>query len=498
MGQVVLADEINRATPRTQSALLEAMQERQVTVDGCHASAAAPLPGAGDAEPDRAGGHLPAAGGAARPLPAAGEASATRRRRKRTRSWSASALADPLLGLQARSPRPRRCWRRRQARRAIRVERSVREYIDRHRQPPRASTPRSRWAPARAPRLGIYQACPGLGGHRRARLRPAGRCQAHGAGRAHPPPDDRPPGAAARPAARRAGGGHHRAGAGSRRGVGWSAVLDPIGRSCWRCWATSWRSAPLLLLAGLLAIGYAIAGRAEPRFAGRSMRLHPPVVRPGAPSPASRLPATLQVENRRRLPLIWLTTTDRWPNAVVPEDSRDLAPSHILRTNSSSDAGSALRGRLGLRREYTFPTRRRRGIYTLGPAQRAAWIPFALFHAVGEVAAAERLVVYPPLRTLPELGVRSEDPFGIAPGAAALVRRPEPADGHARLRAGRRLPGYPLAGHGPHRAACRRVSTSPSPARTWSCVSTPPRTIATGKATTRSAPKRWWRSRPRW
>src|SRR5205814_6041818 len=31
---VVLFDEINRATPRTQSALLEAMQERQVSVDG--------------------------------------------------------------------------------------------------------------------------------------------------------------------------------------------------------------------------------------------------------------------------------------------------------------------------------------------------------------------------------------------------------------------------------------------------------------------------------
>jgi MoxR-like ATPase len=31
---VLLADEINRATPRTQSALLEAMQEQQVTVDG--------------------------------------------------------------------------------------------------------------------------------------------------------------------------------------------------------------------------------------------------------------------------------------------------------------------------------------------------------------------------------------------------------------------------------------------------------------------------------
>ena len=32
--QIVLADEINRATPRTQSALLEAMQERQATIDG--------------------------------------------------------------------------------------------------------------------------------------------------------------------------------------------------------------------------------------------------------------------------------------------------------------------------------------------------------------------------------------------------------------------------------------------------------------------------------
>ncbi|MHC4411041.1 MAG: AAA family ATPase, partial [Planctomycetota bacterium] len=33
-GQVVLADEINRATPKTQSALLEAMQESAVTVSG--------------------------------------------------------------------------------------------------------------------------------------------------------------------------------------------------------------------------------------------------------------------------------------------------------------------------------------------------------------------------------------------------------------------------------------------------------------------------------
>lgn len=34
MAQIILADEINRATPKTQSALLESMDERQITVDG--------------------------------------------------------------------------------------------------------------------------------------------------------------------------------------------------------------------------------------------------------------------------------------------------------------------------------------------------------------------------------------------------------------------------------------------------------------------------------
>ena len=33
-GQIILADEINRATPKTQSAMLEAMQERSVTSGG--------------------------------------------------------------------------------------------------------------------------------------------------------------------------------------------------------------------------------------------------------------------------------------------------------------------------------------------------------------------------------------------------------------------------------------------------------------------------------
>ena len=43
ISQIVLADEINRATPKTQSALLEAMEERQVTVEGVTRSVPRPF-----------------------------------------------------------------------------------------------------------------------------------------------------------------------------------------------------------------------------------------------------------------------------------------------------------------------------------------------------------------------------------------------------------------------------------------------------------------------
>ena len=65
---LVLADEINRATPKTQSAILEAMQEHSVTIGGTTPRPARPVLGPGDAEPDRDGRDLSAPGGAGRPL----------------------------------------------------------------------------------------------------------------------------------------------------------------------------------------------------------------------------------------------------------------------------------------------------------------------------------------------------------------------------------------------------------------------------------------------
>ncbi len=68
---VVLADEINRASPKTQASLLESMEEGQVTIDNVAHLIAAAVHDHGDAEPDRVRGHLSAAGGPARPVPAA-------------------------------------------------------------------------------------------------------------------------------------------------------------------------------------------------------------------------------------------------------------------------------------------------------------------------------------------------------------------------------------------------------------------------------------------
>ena len=66
---LLLADEINRATPKTQSALLEAMQEAQVTVEGQSCPLPQPFLVIATQNPDRAGGHLSAARGPARSVP---------------------------------------------------------------------------------------------------------------------------------------------------------------------------------------------------------------------------------------------------------------------------------------------------------------------------------------------------------------------------------------------------------------------------------------------
>ena len=66
--QLVLADEINRASPKAQSALLEAMEERQVTLDGQSMPLPEPFFVIATQNPQEQVGTFPAARIAARPL----------------------------------------------------------------------------------------------------------------------------------------------------------------------------------------------------------------------------------------------------------------------------------------------------------------------------------------------------------------------------------------------------------------------------------------------
>ena len=68
---VILADELNRTTPRTQAALLESMQEGQVTVEGVTHRLPRPMMVIGEPVAVRWAGNLPADRGAERPFPAA-------------------------------------------------------------------------------------------------------------------------------------------------------------------------------------------------------------------------------------------------------------------------------------------------------------------------------------------------------------------------------------------------------------------------------------------
>ena len=66
--QLLLADEINRTPPKTQAALLQAMNERVVTIDGKDYRAGGRLHGGRDPKSDRTARHLSVARSAARPV----------------------------------------------------------------------------------------------------------------------------------------------------------------------------------------------------------------------------------------------------------------------------------------------------------------------------------------------------------------------------------------------------------------------------------------------
>ncbi len=127
MSQVILADEINRATPRTQSALLEAMQERQVTVDGVTRPTPRPFLVMATQNPVELEGTFPLPEAqidrfilrVAIGYPSESEESAILERFR---------LSDPLPELQAVTT-PEEISELQLARRQVKVEDTVRDYV---------------------------------------------------------------------------------------------------------------------------------------------------------------------------------------------------------------------------------------------------------------------------------------------------------------------------------------------------------------------------------
>ncbi|MBN2556516.1 MAG: DUF58 domain-containing protein [Anaerolineales bacterium] len=138
--------------------------------------------------------------------------------------------------------------------------------------------------------------------------------------------------------------------------------------------------------------------------------------------PGETLDVTVEVENRKLLPLSWLRVEDPWPHAVGPEDESVLAPSHIpdmgLLTNVFS-----LRWFERARRRYKLVLRKR-GMYKLGPPRLQSGDLFGIYEDTRVTDSEEFLTVFPEILPLEKLGLEAEDPFGEKESRRRLFEDP--------------------------------------------------------------------------
>lgn len=165
----------------------------------------------------------------------------------------------------------------------------------------------------------------------------------------------------------------------------------------------------LLTLAGLLVVVYGLAWY----WSHNSLRqlTYERRLQYRRAFPGELVQSQVRVENRKWLPILWLRISDRWPNAVGPEDLQVLQPSH------RQDMGFynlvlAMRGFARTLRSNPLMFRTR-GIHTIGPARGVSGDPFGLFVSEeDELGAPERVIVFPDVEPLPDIGLRPDDPFG--------------------------------------------------------------------------------------
>ena len=126
--------------------------------------------------------------------------------------------------------------------------------------------------------------------------------------------------------------------------------------------------------------------------------------------PGEQIALQIVIENRKLLPLAWIQVQDEWPLPVGPVDENRLSAAPIpdeglLINNYTLRWYQRVRRRLPL-------LARQRGVYQIGPAYAVSGDPFSLFERGRVLAPPERLIVYPEIKSLPELGLPVKDPLG--------------------------------------------------------------------------------------
>ena len=182
---LLLADEINRTPPKTQSALLEAMEEGQVSVDGVSRPLPRPFLVAATQNPVEYEGTYPLPGGAARPVPAQGGAADPPARGRAGDPAPARRGLRPARHRRRRGHRGVRArgHRRRPGRGPSRAGLARGDVVHRRHRPchPRVALAEPRRQPARRHRADALG--PGVGLADRPRLRDPRRRQGAGPGR---------------------------------------------------------------------------------------------------------------------------------------------------------------------------------------------------------------------------------------------------------------------------------------------------------------------------
>jgi uncharacterized protein (DUF58 family) len=156
--------------------------------------------------------------------------------------------------------------------------------------------------------------------------------------------------------------------------------------------------------------------------------------------PGEQLPVRIEVENRKLLPISWLSSVDMWPWNVGPSDEKILGPSHLENSGELVNLYS-LRWYQRIERQYQLMLRKR-GVYLLGPVELRSGDLFGMYENTRELESTDRLVVFPELLPLTSLLPPTHDPFGDRrsvrtlfddPNQPMAIRPYQPEDSFRRI-----------------------------------------------------------------